>query len=151
MRFTFEGSQYSLGFERKVQFVTVMRHGKHHTVRSKYPYTTVVLYKRETPTNINRVVAHATVGCLASDPYSNKLGRLFAMRALNATLRRKQSKEFLCAMWKCYMERGKQQPRVVEAESVTRVASVVEVKQLALPPAQLTIAEQNGLDERVIH
>jgi len=133
MKFTFDGRRYALGFEREHQQVVILRDGKHHTVKSVYPYTTVTLSEFTTDKPV--VVSYATVGCLPSDKYSNALGRLMSLRALNHTLSKNQrfSKDFRAAMWRAYLNRGKQQEKVIEGV----VTKVVEgpVAPLALLPA----------------
>lgn len=149
MRFTFNGKDYSLGFQRNTQSVKVMRDGKESTVPSKYPYTTVTLYERTSPST-SGVIAQATVGCIPSDPYSNEKGRLYALRALNQMLFRSQvyDEKFREAMWKAYFTRPTAQPvdwvKFVAALSDTererlrtalQPTVAVSNPQLALPPA----------------
>ena len=143
MRFNVDGRRFRLEFERHYRQVTILRAGNEHTIRSKYPYTTATLYELK-DINTATPIAHATVGCAPTDLYSNANGRLFALRALTEVLRKKDTPyELRAAIWETYINRGKNQ--VIEV-TATRVAA-----QKALPPHQPTVAEQNGLDERVIH
>ena len=106
MRFTYEGKQYSLSFQRKYQDVEVYVSGEKTTARSEYPFTTAILYER-TGEKTSSTVAQATVGCHPGDPYSNEKGRLYALKALNEILNtRKFTKEFRQALWQSYQRRG---------------------------------------------
>jgi len=130
MRFTFEGKEYKLSFERRHKHVTLLQGNRKVTVPSKYPYTTVTLYDRA-PSGAPSVLASATVGCAPTDSYSNEKGRLFALKELTNALRRYRiSKEFRTAMWHAYVNRGKNN-LVIDAVAT----KVEEGRQLALPPA----------------
>jgi hypothetical protein len=121
-------------------------------IPSKYPYTTVTLYERTEPTT-SRILFSATVGCLPTDSYSNERGRLYALRALHGFLvaankrdPKQYGKDFRTALWRAYTQRGRQQ-NVIDGTVVRKE----EGPQKALPPAPPTVADQNNLNERVIH
>jgi hypothetical protein len=109
MRFTFQQKSYGLEFERNTEKCKVIRKGKLSTVESKYPYTTVRIYVF--PTDLPKsLIGHATVGCFPKDKYSHELGRKYALRALSDVLKSQHwDKEFLGAMWNCYVNRAKLQ------------------------------------------
>ena len=148
MKFSFEGRNYRLEFERKHRNVEILRNGKHRTIKSTYPYTTVTLFEVRPPL-APRVVAHATVGCMHSDSYSNAAGRLYAMRSLTAMLKlHEQPKELRTAMWEAYINRGREQKKQTAEPVIETTATRVP---LALPPAEPTVADLNNLDGRTIH
>ena len=149
MRFALGNRQFKLTFERHHRQVSVIRGKVRGTIKSRYPYTTATLFEIKDSGPI--VLAHATVGCLSTDPYSHADGRKFALRALTTTLRRHNiSRELRAAIWETYMNRDKQQ--VIET-TATKVPEPVHTAgtQLALPAHKQTVAEQNGLDQRTIH
>ena len=156
MRFEFGGKTYFLEFQREHRDITTIHNGTTKTVKSTYPYTTarLLLQSAEPLKTPHDEVAKATVGCMPGDKYSNAAGRLFALRALTSRLRRMAERfggydrEFREAMWKAYVERGKQKA-VVTQESEVIDAVVTRVTEG--PQQPLTVADQNGLDDRVIH
>ena len=156
MRFEFGGKTYFLEFQREHRDITTIHNGTAKTVKSTYPYTTarLLLQSAEPLKTPHDEIAKATVGCMPGDKYSNAAGRLFALRALTSRLRRMAERfggydrEFREAMWKAYVERGKQKA-VVTQESEVIDAVVTRVTEG--PQQPLTVADQNGLDDRVIH
>jgi hypothetical protein len=146
MKFKFDGRSFRLAFERKHKDVTILKDGVATKVRSLYPYTTAKLYEERLGLEAS-IVAQATVGCLPGDTYSNAKGRLFALRALNAVLgRRNHTKDFRRAMWEAYINRGNEPVR--ERPIVTSSPTL----PLGLPPAP-SEAEALGaaLAGRTIH
>ena len=163
MRFEFGGKTYFLEFQREHRDITTIHNGTAKTVKSTYPYTTarLLLQSAEPLKTPHDEVAKATVGCMPGDKYSNAAGRLFALRALTSRLRRMAERfggydrEFREAMWKAYVERGKQKnpsnKEILEHNSAAEVIEGTVVRRAEGPQQPLTVADQNGLDERVIH
>ncbi len=129
MKFTFEGKEYYLQFERDHKNVEVFKQRQKHIIKSTHPYTTVRLY--ELMPSVGGVstklsVAAATVGCFPGtalrpgDFYTNSKGRLHAMKDLSLTLSRmKFPKQFVKAMWQAYDSRaGKQEQPVIEGQII---------------------------------
>ena len=141
MRFTFNGRNYSLTVERKYQNVELFTDRKKHILRSTYPYTILSLHEQGA-NGASVLVKKVSVGCLPSDPYSNRAGLLFAMKKLTSQLKFSDRagltypKEFFSAMWQAYVNRGKQPKRVVET------STVVEENPTRLLPAPRLIPEE---------
>ncbi len=115
MRFSYEGQDFSIEFERQNREVKY-EDGSSHGVRapSTKPHTTVRLII--TPPTIEGVVSAghivfrtATVGCWHKDRFSLEKGRIHALRAVGRTL----TKGFRTAMWAAYTNR-KQMSQVKE-------------------------------------
>jgi hypothetical protein len=155
MQFKFAGNTYFLEFQREYKHISTTHNGKTTTVRSTYPYTTAKLLQAssEPKTVPHTEVAKATVGCMPGDKYSNAAGRLFALRALTSKLRPTKGRkgfdrEFREAMWTAYVQRGKQKAPVAQHSDVI---DGVATRVVEGPQQPLTVADQNGLDDRVIH
>jgi hypothetical protein len=119
MRFTFEGVDYSIGFERFRKLVTRYVDGKAVEKMSDHPYTTVSIYKVTTGADGKRLytrVRMATVGPFKNvDPETGKViydtfykegGRLAALRSVSRTYG-KAEKGFKQALWSAYLNRGR--------------------------------------------
>lgn len=146
MYFSFEGKEYQVSFYRSHKQIDLFKNGQKQTIKSKFPYTRVSLYE-VTPNSVPRLIAAETVGCSHTDKYSHNKGRIAALRELTRTLRLKSdySWEFREALWEAYKNRATQKRRT----KVEIVVSSQNVSPRALPPA--SVAEENKLDERVIH
>lgn len=105
MRFTFNGSEYSISFNRKHK--EVLRYTG-EVVQSTFPYTFVTIEKvtrsEDGKIIISRdVVREASVGVLNGDSFTYEKGRLAALRSVSRTL----DYDFKKAVWKAYMTRNR--------------------------------------------
>lgn len=126
MQFQFLGHSYKLEFERNHKNVVVYRGSRERSVTSQHPYTKATLYHVVDGVE-PKTVAVGIVGCLPTDHYSIRAGRIFALRALTYKLRKTgHSKEFLTELWRAYNDRAK-----VPAKAV----AVMTNEQKLLPPA----------------
>lgn len=140
MKFDFDGQRYLLEFQRDKKTIRTVRHGNVKTVQSKYPYTTarLITISKTSVLETRNPIAEASVGCTPTDSYSNEKGRLYALRALSAVLRRaKMDVGLTAALWQAYMNRKEQKQDVIEGNVVEQKA---EQKQpLQLPASTETV------------
>ena len=103
MRFTHNGINYVLDFQREHKPVTKVINKTVITGPSQFPYTTVTLYTR-LPDGKLEVYRTATVGCHFRDRklFTLERGRLHAMRLMSKTL----DVGLKQVMWLMYMGRG---------------------------------------------
>ncbi len=77
-------------------------------VKSRFPYTTVTLFKEITPKTEDapatyEVVRTATVGTFYRDEYTHEGGRLATLRLLSTSMN--DQKDLKKAVWTAYMKR----------------------------------------------
>ena len=106
MRFTLEGKQYALDFERQHRRVTTrdsLEHNVRYSIRSMYPDTIVTLLhivEGQRPEHWP-VVARASVGCFAHDKFTKEDGRKQALKKLMPLVHLTMRK----LIWDCYLSR----------------------------------------------
>lgn len=105
MRFEYEGSTYLIEFMRKNKTVRVGVNASGDDVWgiSRFPYTTVIIWKLIPNSELRELVRTATVGCHHGDEYSPEKGRVNALRLVTKTL----EKPFYTKMWQAYTGRFK--------------------------------------------
>src|SRR5688572_29785262 len=104
MRFTFDGKNYYIEFQRKYR--EYPRHdyetGLDFSVKSKYPYTTVTIFETDPAHPLDKKVFRtATTGCYHKDNFSIEKGRCRALRLATITT----PKAMKPVLWKAYHER----------------------------------------------
>lgn len=98
------GSTYYLEFQRKKKLLKLRRNKKEVEILSKYPYTTVRLYRAAVGDSVRELLSEHTVGCVPIDNYSNEQGRITALQGLSKLLPR----ELRVAVWDAYHRRLEQ-------------------------------------------
>jgi hypothetical protein len=108
MRFKFNGDTYLIEFQREHKQV---RSGYDHEkgveifVPSKYPYTTVIVWKDKADAVPGELFRTATVGAYHQEPnIKHEEGRLRVLRLVTKSI---SDKGFKKAMWLAYVNRGK--------------------------------------------
>lgn len=99
MRFTFNGSEYSIEFKREFKEITRFNG---EVVKSRFPYTTVTLFKGAKKAEV--AVRTATVGAFyAEKEFTHEKGRLYALRSISRSMN--NERDLKKALWKAYISR----------------------------------------------
>lgn len=112
MRFNHNGAEYEFDFTRTPKDVRigVDEHGNDIYRPSRFPYTTVRLWRQRPDILGPELYREATVGAWHKEQFTFEKGRIHALRALSLTL----SKAERSLVWNAYMNRPKtQKPKPV--------------------------------------
>lgn len=105
MKFNHNGAEYEIEFSRtpKDVRVGVDEHGNDVFKPSRFPYTTVNLFRLQPGVLGPELYRTATVGAWHREVFKLEKGRIHALRALSLTL----SKNERTLVWNAYMNRPK--------------------------------------------
>lgn len=108
MRFTFDGKDYTIEFQRSFrERVKTNLAGDDVVTKSTKPYTTVTLLEADLGRpQAKTTYRTATVGCWHKDKFSLETGRVRALRSMTRTL----PKAMKPVLWKAYHDRVKKTP-----------------------------------------
>lgn len=110
MRFHYNGHDFSIEFQRTHKMIPTGTDKEGNIVYedSKYPYTTVIIYKWVEGENgklVPEMYRTYTVGCYHKDHFTNEEGRKTALRCL--CIGNSLTAGFKKVLWDTYLSRGK--------------------------------------------